>query len=123
MNSPHAARVLLFTSCMLLASACKTFEIGLERAPQTVASTVTVNKRIAVVSPRATPVSVLPTPILLPPSATPQPTDAPSATPTPALRKTLEPTLLPTLTSDELSPETVAQMATWHAAPNGAPYP
>ncbi len=123
MNSHHAARILLFTICMLLASACRTLEIGFERASPTALSTTVAGRSTRSVSPQATIVSVLPTPTVPSPTTTPLPTDVPTSTPTPAPTRAPEPTLLPTLTSQELSPETVAQMAVWRAVQNDAPYP
>lgn len=123
MNSHHAARVLLFTICVLLTSGCRTLEIGFERASPTASSTTLVGRSTRSVSPQATIVSVLPTPTVPAPTPTPLPTDVPASTPTPASARTPEPTRLPTLTSQELSPETVAQMAVWRAVQNDTPYP
>lgn len=75
-----------------------------------------------IASPSAARVSMLPTPTSPPPTATLLPTDVPTSTPTPVPTRTPEPTLLPTLTSQELSPETVAQMAVWRVVKNEASF-
>ena len=123
MNLRDASRILFFTICILLTSACRALEIGFEPTPQAGAATVATNKQPLIISPLTTLVSVLPTATLSSPSATPRPTDVPTFTPSPAPTRTPEPTMLPTLTSQELSPEVIARMAVWRAAQNDAPYP